>query len=101
MNQARLPPSAPSDMPPPCVKLVISAVIMRAAMDALPPKRRRAYLQSIMTSLADMEDLRKVVRLRGREHDEAVIASQREAVAWMRGMIAAFHVADTLKPRER
>lgn len=84
----------------PSVELTLIGVLMKAHMSTLSPKKRRAYLLSVMDTLSDFEDLRKVVRLRSREHDAAVAESQRRAVAWTRGMTSAFLVSEAMAARE-
>ena len=83
-------------MPMPSAELTLIGVMMRAHLNTLPPKKRRAYLLSIMETLAEFDDFRKVVRLRGREHDEALGLTRKQAAAWMRGMLGAFFVAEMM-----
>lgn len=97
-GRATLPASLREEMPPPTAELTLIGVLMRAHLKTLSPKKRRAYLITVMDSLTEFEEMRKVVRLRGREHDEAVSETHRQATAWTRGMMSAFLVHDADAP---
>lgn len=100
MPNRSLPASLAEEMPAPSTELTLIGVMMRAHLKCLPPKKRRLFLLEVMETLSDFEDLRKVVRLRGREHDEMLALTHRQAVAWTRGMTSAFLVSDVMSPRE-
>jgi hypothetical protein len=82
------------ELPAPSTELTLAAVMLRAHLRTLKPKARQRYLRSIAETLADFEAHSSVVRIRGREHDEAVALSRREAAAWLRATLGAFFVAD-------
>lgn len=95
-TKGAMPPSVVGEMPPPSVELTMIGVLMRAHLASLSPKKRAAYLCAVMEALSEFEDLRKVVRLRSREYDEALVETQKQAVAWTRGMTSAFFMGDCL-----
>jgi len=72
--------------------------LMRAHMACLPPRKRKAFLTELMGVFEEYEATSNVVRLRAREMDGAVERSRRGAVAWMRGMMAAFFIMDVDRP---
>ena len=94
-ERAGLPPSAVTDMPSPSVELTLLATLLRTHLRTLNPKARRAYLRGLMLSLEEFEADANVVRLRGREHDEAVAVTRRQSVAWIRAALGAFFIADS------
>ena len=89
-----LPPSLADDMPPPSVELTLLGVMLRAHLKCLPPKKRRVFLENIMETWEELDASANVVRLRGREHDEGVMRTRRQGVAWTRGMMAAYLMHD-------
>lgn len=97
-ERASLPPSKAEDMPPPTPELTLIGAHMRALLATMPPKKRRAYLRSLMETFEEYEAISNVVRLRGREHDAGVTSARRGAVAWTRAMMAAFFVLDVDAP---
>ena len=99
-NRNHLPPSLMDEMPPPSAELTLIGVLMRAHLKSLSPKKRRVYLLTVMNTLTEFEDLRRVVRLRSREHDEAVALTRKQATAWARGMTSAFFLSDAMAPDE-
>ncbi len=95
-----LPASLADEMPAPSAELTLIGVLMKAHLKTLSPKKRRVYLLSVMETLSDFEDMRKVVRLRSRAHDEAVEVTRRQATAWTRGMTSAFFLSEMLDRAE-
>ena len=87
--------SSRSDMPEPSVELTLLAVLMRAHLRTLKPKARKAYLREIVTALEEFEADANVIRLRGKEYDEAVALTRRQSVAWVRAALGAFFVSDS------
>jgi len=84
----------PGELPEPSAELTLTAVILRAQLRTLKPKARQRYLRAIAETLAEFEAHSSVVRIRGREHDEAVAQTRKEAAAWLRATLGAFFVAD-------
>lgn len=82
------------DIPAPSSELTLIAVLVRAHLRTLSPKKRRAFLRAIAETLGDFEAHSSVVRIRGREHDEAVAVTRKEAAAWLRATLGAFFIAD-------
>ena len=84
-----LPPSLMADMPPTSPELALIGAFVRAHLATMPRKKRALFMREVF-SVFDSYDTGNVVRIRGREHDEAVAQSRRGAVAWTRGMMSAF-----------
>jgi len=84
----------PGELPEPSAELTLTAVILRAQLRTLKPKARQRYLRAIAETLAEFEAHSSVVRIRGREYDEAVAQTRKEAAAWLRATLGAFFVAD-------
>lgn len=97
-ERASLPPSMAADLPPPSPELTLLGAMLRAHMATLPPKKRRLLLKNLMEVFEEYEATSNVIRLRGREHDAEVTAARRGAVAWTRGMMAAFFMLDVDAP---
>lgn len=91
---AGLPPSTVEDMPSPSVELTMIGALMKAHLATLPPKKRRAFLAELMSVFSEYEASSNVIRLRSRSHDAEVTRARRGAVAWTRGMMAAFWQLD-------
>lgn len=94
-----LPPSRAEDLPEPSVELTMIGALMRAHLSCLPPKKRRAFLASLMQTFEEYEASSNVIRLRAKDKDEAVAKSRREAVAWTRAMIGAYWMLDMTAPK--
>lgn len=97
MDRDSLPRSLPGDMPTPSVALTVIGAIMLAHLRTLSPKKRKAFLTALFDVFEEYETTSHIVRLRGREYDAAVASSRRQAVAWSRGMFAAWWQATMLK----
>lgn len=97
-DRAELPPSVAADMPHPTAELTMIGALMRAHMACLPPRKRRAFLANLMEVFEEYEGSHNVVRLRSRALDSEVTRARREAVAWTRGMMAAFFMLDVDRP---
>jgi len=82
------------ELPAPSTELTLTAVMLRAHLRTLKPKARQRYLRAIAEALGDFEEDQNVVRIRGREYDEAVAQTRKEAAAWLRATLGAFFVAD-------
>ena len=87
-ERVSLPPSLTVDMPPTSPELALIGAFVRAHL-ATMPKRKRAIFMREVFAVFESYDEGNVVRIRGREHDEAVAKSRRGAVAWTRGMMSA------------
>ena len=87
-------PISMGELPAPSTELTLTAVMLRAHLQTLKPKARRRYLRAIAEALADFEAHSCVVRIRGREHDETVAQTRKEAAAWIRATLGAFFIAD-------
>lgn len=94
MPERGLAPSLASDMPPPSAELTILAVVLRTHLRGMKPAKRREFMRGLVATLEEFEADANVVRLRGREFDAAVAISRKQSVAWLRGTLAAFFVAD-------
>lgn len=81
-------------LPAPSAALTLNAVLLRAHLRTLKPKARKRYLRAIAETLAEFESDASVVRIRGREYDEAVAVTRKESAAWLRATLAAFLIAD-------
>lgn len=97
-DRAEIPPSLAADMPPPSAELTMIGALMRAHMACLPPRKRKAFLSELMRVFEEYEATSNVVRLRARSMDGEVEKARREAVAWLRGMMAAFFMLDVDRP---
>jgi hypothetical protein len=86
------------DMPEPSVTLTMMGALLRAHLATLSPKKRRQFLAELMKVFAEYEETANVVRLRSATHDEELTRARREAIAWTRGMMAAFWLRDLDKP---
>ena len=89
-----LPPSMAEDMPEPSVELTTLGVMLRAHLKCLSPKKRRAFLEAVMETWEELDASANVIRLRGREYDDAVMQTRRQGVAWTRAMMAAYLMKD-------
>lgn len=96
-ERAEMPPSLAGDMPAPSAELAIMIIWGRAFMLSMPPKRRRAFMRSVVETMAELEETANVVRLRGREHDAAVAMTRRQARAWVRAALAGYFQLDALR----
>lgn len=98
-ERALLPPSMAEDMPAPTVELALMGAIFRAYLQTLSPKKRREFLESLMRVFEQYETDAHVVRLRAALYDGEVKKARRGALAWVRGMMAAFLISDLDRPR--
>ena len=87
-------PRPGTDLPPPSPELTMIGAHMRAHMATLTPLKRRKYLTALSNVFEEYEAKSRIVRLRGREHDEEVTRCRREAQAWTGAMMAAFFALD-------
>lgn len=92
-----LPPSQLADMPPPSAELALLGVLLRAHMETLSPKKQRVFVRTVMDTFDAMERAGSVVRLRSPKYDAEVVQARREALAWVRGAMAASWQLDALK----
>lgn len=81
-------------VPAPTVELTLGALFLRAHLKTLSPKKRRVFLRELATAMTDFNEHANIVRLRGREHDDAVARTRQEAAAWLQATLAAFTIAD-------
>jgi hypothetical protein len=80
-------------MPPPSVELVVLSVIFRAQMQTLSTRKQQRFVKTVMNAFEAMEAAGSVVRLRSPKYDADVLKARREALAWVRGaMAAAWHL---------
>lgn len=86
------------DMPPPSAELAVMGAIFRAHLMTLSPKRRRVFMNCLMQVFEQYETDAHVVRLRAALYDAEVKKARRGALAWVRGMMAAFFLADMDRP---
>jgi hypothetical protein len=87
-------PISVGELPAPSAELTLAAVMLRAHLRTLKPEARKEYLRAIAEALADFEAHSCVVRIRGREHDDAVAQTRLQAAAWLRATLGAFFIAD-------
>jgi hypothetical protein len=96
-NRSSLARSRPEDMPPPSVELMLLSVIFRAQMQTLSTRKQQRFVKTVMDAFEAMEAAGTVVRLRSPKYDAEVLKARREALAWVRGAMAAAWQLDALK----
>jgi cytochrome c556 len=76
---------------------MLLSVMFRAHLETLSAKKQQRFVRSVMQTFEEMERAGTVVRLRSPKYDAEVLKARREALAWVRGAMAAAWQLDALK----